>query len=30
MKRMNSIQVLKPELNTSPKVLYSNLDGEVR
>jgi Fe-S-cluster-containing dehydrogenase component len=30
MKRMNSIQVLKPELNTNPKVLYSNLDGEVR
>jgi Fe-S-cluster-containing dehydrogenase component len=30
MKRMNSLQVLKPELNTNPKVLYSNLDGEVR
>jgi tetrathionate reductase subunit B len=30
MKRMSSIQVLKPELNTNPKVLYSNLDGEVR
>ena len=30
MKRMNNIQVLKPELNTDPKVLYSNLDGEVR
>jgi len=30
MKRMNSIQVLKPELNTDPKVLYSSLDGEVR
>jgi tetrathionate reductase subunit B len=30
MKRMNSLQVLKPQLNTEPKVFYSNLDGEVR
>ena len=29
-KRMNVIAVLKPSLNTDPKVLYSNLDGEVR
>jgi tetrathionate reductase subunit B len=28
--RMNDIQVLKPHLNTKPKVLYANLDGEVR
>jgi Fe-S-cluster-containing dehydrogenase component len=28
--RMNKIHVLKPHLNTEPKVLYSNLDGEVR
>ncbi len=30
MMRMTSLQVLKPELNTEPKVLYSRLDGEVR
>jgi Fe-S-cluster-containing dehydrogenase component len=30
LKRMNSLQVLKPSLNTEPKVLYSDLDGEVR
>jgi len=29
-KRFNKIHVLKPELNTEPKVLYANLDGEVR
>jgi tetrathionate reductase subunit B len=29
-KRMNKIHVLKPHLNTEPKVLYSDLDGEVR
>ena len=29
-KRMNKLSVLKPSLNTEPKVLYSNLDGEVR
>ncbi|MHC5010119.1 MAG: 4Fe-4S dicluster domain-containing protein [Planctomycetota bacterium] len=28
--RMSSLQVLKPSLNTEPKVFYSNLDGEVR
>jgi len=28
--RMNEIQVLKPHLNTKPKVFYANLDGEVR
>jgi Fe-S-cluster-containing dehydrogenase component len=28
--RVNSISVLKPDLNTEPKVLYSQLDGEVR
>lgn len=28
--RMNEIQVLKPDLNTRPKVYYANLDGEVR
>ncbi|MBI4503160.1 MAG: 4Fe-4S dicluster domain-containing protein [Gemmatimonadetes bacterium] len=28
--RMNEIQVLKPYLNTKPKVYYANLDGEVR
>ena len=30
LKRMTSLQVLKPALNTEPKVFYSNLDGEVR
>jgi tetrathionate reductase subunit B len=29
-KRFNEIQVLKPQLNTEPKVYYANLDGEVR
>jgi Fe-S-cluster-containing dehydrogenase component len=28
--RMNRLQVLKPYLNTKPKVFYANLDGEVR
>jgi Fe-S-cluster-containing dehydrogenase component len=28
--RFNKIQVLKPHLNTKPKVYYANLDGEVR
>jgi tetrathionate reductase subunit B len=28
--RMNKIHVLKPALNTSPKVYYAGLDGEVR
>jgi len=28
--RMNKIHVLKPALNTEPKVYYANLDGEVR
>ena len=28
--RMNTVQVLKPSLNTEPKVFYTNLDGEVR
>ena len=28
--RFNEIQVLKPNLNTEPKVYYANLDGEVR
>jgi tetrathionate reductase subunit B len=27
--RMNKIHVLKPSLNTDPKVYYANLDGEV-
>ena len=30
MMRMSSLQVLKPELNTEPKVFYSTLDKEVR
>jgi len=30
MRRQSSLHVLKPELNTEPKVIYSNLDGEVR
>ena len=29
-RRFNEIQVLKAHLNTEPKVLYANLDGEVR
>ncbi|MCK5447932.1 MAG: 4Fe-4S dicluster domain-containing protein [Gemmatimonadota bacterium] len=28
--RLNEIQVLKPHMNTKPKVYYANLDGEVR
>lgn len=28
--RFNDIQVLKPYLNTEPRVYYANLDGEVR
>jgi Fe-S-cluster-containing dehydrogenase component len=28
--RMNKIHVLKPALNTNPKVYYAGLDGEVR
>ena len=28
--RMNKIHVLKPQLNTEPKVYYASLDGEVR
>lgn len=28
--RFNDIQVLKPHLNTKPKVYYAHLDGEVR
>jgi hypothetical protein len=27
---MNKIHVLKPDLNTQPKVYYAGLDGEVR
>lgn len=27
--RFNKVQTLKPHLNTEPKVLYANLDGEV-
>lgn len=30
MQRMSKIHVLKPDLNTEPKVYYSQLDGEVR
>lgn len=30
MMRRNNIQVLKPHMNTEPKVFYSKLDGEVR
>jgi len=30
LKRMNNIHVLKPALNTKPKVFYTNLDGEVK
>ena len=30
LRRQGSLHVLKPELNTEPKVIYSNLDGEVR
>jgi len=28
-RRMNKVRVLKPNLNTQPKVYYANLDGEV-
>jgi len=28
--RMNKVHVLKPQLNTEPKVYYAQLDGEVR
>jgi Fe-S-cluster-containing dehydrogenase component len=28
--RLNKIHVLKPQLNTEPKVYYADLDGEVR
>lgn len=30
LKRMKKIHVLKPSLNTEPKVIYADLDGEVR
>lgn len=30
MMRMNRTQVLKPYLNTEPKVIYADMDGEVR
>ncbi len=30
VRRMNKIHVLKAHLNTDPKVIYANLDGEVR
>jgi len=30
MMRQHNIQVLKPHMNTEPKVFYSKLDGEVR
>ncbi|MBI4518513.1 MAG: 4Fe-4S dicluster domain-containing protein [Deltaproteobacteria bacterium] len=30
LKRMNKVHVLKPHLNTEPKVYYANLDGEVK
>jgi tetrathionate reductase subunit B len=30
MMRQHNIQVLKPHMNTEPKVFYSDLDGEVR
>jgi Fe-S-cluster-containing dehydrogenase component len=29
-RRLSQLQVLKPNLNTKPKVYYANLDGEVR
>ena len=29
-RRFNAVQVLKPALNTEPKVFYANLDGQVR
>jgi Fe-S-cluster-containing dehydrogenase component len=30
LRRMNTVSVLKPSLNTEPKVFYTDLDGEVR
>jgi tetrathionate reductase subunit B len=30
MMRMSELQVLKPSMNTEPKVFYAALDGEVR
>lgn len=30
LKRLHPVQVLKPHLNTDPKVFYTDLDGEVR
>ena len=30
LRRMSKIHVLKPHLNTEPKVFYANMDGEVR
>jgi molybdopterin-containing oxidoreductase family iron-sulfur binding subunit len=30
LRRMSNIHVLKPYLNTEPKVFYTDLDGEVR
>ncbi|UCF39438.1 MAG: 4Fe-4S dicluster domain-containing protein [Acidobacteriota bacterium] len=30
LRRLKKINVLKPSLNTAPKVLYTDLDGEVR
>jgi hypothetical protein len=30
MMRMSHLEVLKPHMNTEPKVFYSALDGEVR
>ena len=30
LRRLSQLQVLKPYLNTEPRVLYSQLDGEVR
>jgi Fe-S-cluster-containing dehydrogenase component len=29
IQRMNKLQVLKPYLNTAPKVFYTELDGKV-
>jgi Fe-S-cluster-containing dehydrogenase component len=29
-RRFNEVQVLKPHLNTDPKVFYANMDGQVR
>jgi Fe-S-cluster-containing dehydrogenase component len=30
LQRMEKLSVLKPALNTEPKVYYAGLDGEVR